>query len=224
MERDLYRELMTAKKSGRIDLLKELYENHMDNVMIKFEYAKKLKAIDLNLAKKLLNELLGTSNENYALIELGIIEKSIGNYDLASLYFNKVLNNDKASDNDKNCAKLELGKINVSMGNNNRARQYYNELVGTANECYALLELGKLEFKAGNSDMARESFEKVVNSKCGAYAMLWLGRIETIQGNNLNAMLYFNELLKTPLKRLADIEIEKVRIKQSKSGKCLRKI
>lgn len=223
MDRDLYTKLKKAKSEISIYSLEELYRENPDNLIIKFEYAKRLKRINLELSIKLLLELIGTSNENYALLELGIIEKEQSHYDKAREYFNRILNSSSTSANDKECALLELGKLEEKVGNTKKAYDIFLSLIGTKNECYAYIELGKIEFKWGNNNKAHEYLYKALNSKCWFQAQFWLGKIESSEGKILQAMIYFNELLNTPIKMLAIKEIEKIRNVDSNENKIIKK-
>lgn len=223
MEKELYDNFITAKRSSNIIEIKKLYDSNPNNLIIKFEYAKLLKKIDLDLAKKILKELIGTSNENFALLELGSIERGIGNYNMSHSYFERILKNSKSNDKDINCATLELGKLEVIMGNKEKAREYFNSLCGTPNECYALLELGKLELSNGDITKAMDLFKKGIGSKCGSYSLLWLGRAEEAEGNYMNALICFNELLNSPIRKLASKEIQKIRKIQTEESEQFKK-
>ena len=224
MEKELNERFIAARKSSNLVELRKLYEENPGNNTIKFGYAKALKKLDIDLAKKLLKELIGTPNENYALLELGNIARSNKNYFLAKKYFNDILNGSNFSEEDKNIAILEIGKLEVMLGNTDKARQYFNSLKGTSNEYYGLLEIGKLELNAGNISVAEELFIKCLSSDCWANARLWLGRIETIIGKYLNALIYLNELLNSPLKQVACREIEKVQNLQLNESNKIKKI
>ena len=223
MEREIYSRFMTAKRNGNIVEIKKIYDSYPNDLIIKFEYAKLLRRVDVTAAKKLLKELIGTRNENFALLELGSIERGLGNYNLSRNYFLTIINNSKSSDKDRCFATMELGKLEVIMGNKDKAREIFNSLRGTFNECYALLEIGKLELSEGNTTEAKELFKKGIGSKCGSYCLLWLGRAEAMEGNNMSALLYFNELLITPIRVHAMREIEKIKRIQLEESKEINK-
>ena len=223
MDKDLFIKLKEAKSETSINSLEKLYRENLNNLIIKFEYAKRLKRINLEFSRKLLLELIGTSNENYALLELGIIEKEQSHYDKAREYFNRILNNPSASVDDKECALLELGKLEEKVGNIKKAYDIYTSLIGTRNECYAYIGVGKIEFKWGNNNKTREYLYKCLNSKCWFQALFWLGKIEASEGKNLQAMIYFNELLNTPLRMMAIKEIEMIRNMELNINKNVKK-
>lgn len=223
MEREIYNRFMTAKRNGNIIEMKKIYDINPNDLLIKFEYAKLLRKVDVNAAKKLLKELIGSPNENFALLELGSIERSLGNYNMSYSYFQRIINGSKSSDKDRYFATMELGKLEVIMGNKDKAKELFNSLVGTFNEYYALLELGKLELSEGNTSKAKELFKKGIGSKCGSYCLLWLGRAEAIDGNNMSALLYFNELLVTPVREHAKREIERIKRIQLEESKVINK-
>lgn len=200
-----------------------MYKENPDNLTIKFEYAKALEKVDMELAKKLLKELRGTPNENYALQELGNIARNEKSYLLAMMYFTEVLNGSKFSLTDKNIAILEIGKLEAIMGNSDNARKYFDTLRGTSIECYALIEIGKLDLADKKVSLAKDSFLKCLGSKCDLHAKLWLGRIETIERNYMNALIYFNELSNSSYQNTAEREIARVRELQLRENPNSRK-
>ena len=223
MEKDLFKKYKEAIKEKSIDSLEKLYEENSDNVIIKFGYAKRLKHINIDLSIRLLSELIGTYNENYALIELGIIAREHGYYDLSRKYFNSIINNDKYSARDKEYAKLEMGRLEVKIRNNSEAYRLFNEIKDSSIGYFAYLELGKLYFKEYNNDEAIKCFQKSLDSEAWQNATLWLGRVEASNGKYLQAMIYFNELLSTPLRKEAMWEINKTREMQSNIFKKVKK-
>ena len=79
-------------KESLVDIEKA-YKQFPYNLKLKFKYGKALASNKRNdEARKILLELLGTSSDTYARLELGRLELSCRNYDLAREYFNSLIN------------------------------------------------------------------------------------------------------------------------------------
>ena len=219
MEKEVYERFMSAKNSRNIVELKKLYGENPDNLTIKFEYAKTLERIDIDLARKLLKELIGTPNETYALLELASIARGNGNSFLAKAYLNEILHSSRASEKDRNIAWVELGKLEKSMGNRDGARICFNSATGVD----ALLELGKLDVEDRNLSKAEKLFVMCLGSYRDLRAKLWLGRVEALRGHFANALIYFEELKSSKLGDIAKGEIDRVHDAQMAESNKIRK-
>lgn len=125
MNNNLYSRLQYALRDSNIDSLKRLYDENLDNLDIKFEYAKRLKLYDLNFSKQLLLELVNDrrfKNKYATFIQLGIIEFKRNNNDKARECFEKLLDSKRSL-----IAKLWLGKLEASEERNLQVMLYLNE-------------------------------------------------------------------------------------------------
>ncbi len=218
MNNNLYSRLQCALRDSNVDSLKRLYDENPDNLEIKFEYAKRLKLYDLNFSKQLLLELVNDrrfKNKYAAFIQLGIIERRMGNYNISRKYFQDILDSNESNEIDKEYAKYEIGRLEEKIGNVDEALRLFNELKDSSIWFYSYTEIGIIEFKRNNNDKARECFEKLLDSKCSLLAKLWLGKLEASEGRYLQAMLYLNELKNTTYGREASMLIEDIRKMQS---------
>ena len=205
MESQIYMKYIEAKDTKNLKLIEKLYNSYPYETRIKFEYAKQLLRNNrINKARELFKELLDTASKNYALLELGKLEKIQKNEVLARFYFNQLLNTKL-----KYHAMLELGKLERALGNNNEARKFFCEL-SVDNNRFALLELGKLEKEEGNLDIACKYFKQALKTSSWDSATLELGKIEAKNGNFEAAKNYFNLILKTKNKDAAMLELGKI--------------
>jgi len=189
-------------------LYEMLYKKYPDDNIIKFEYAKVCKKININSAKQLLSELLNTSNRTYAMLELAKIEKEQENYQKAREYFEELI----GGKNDE-YALLELGKLEKKQGNIEKAREYFKKLAKEKNRTYAMLELGKIENEQGNIEEAYKYFELLLETPNKTYATLELGKLEKKQGNIEKSCEYFESLLDEQNKMYALLELVMIYLK-----------
>ena len=177
-------------------MLRKLHiEEPYDNI-IKFELARMLTRFEdtLNEGYNYLLELLSTPSWTYAMLELGRLEASRGNYEEAKSYFTKLIYSESQN---KTYAMFELGRLEASRGNYEEAKTCFTELIysESQNKTYAMLELGKLEASVGNYEEAKTCFTELLGTNNKAYAMLELGRLEAIAGNYEEAKTCFTELI-----------------------------
>ena len=112
MDKNTFESFNNAKKNKDLCKMKEIYDNNSCDLKVKFEYSKLLILKGRKEeGKKLLFELLDTSAKNYAMLELGKLEKTVGNIEKARDYFANLL--DTSS---KSYAMLELGRLEREEG------------------------------------------------------------------------------------------------------------
>jgi len=192
MDNITYNEFQKAKKDKDLIGMQKIYRLNKNDLIIIFEYAKLL---ILNGYKRegreLLQSLIGTKNEKYAMLELGRLEASVGNAEKARKCFETLVK----TRNDA-YAMLELGRLEASVGNVEKARKCFETLLNTPNKFYAMLELGRLEASVGNVEKARKCFETLLNTPNKFYAKLEQGRLEASVGNVEKARKCFETLVK----------------------------
>lgn len=203
MKSEIYQKFIVAKKNKDLKAMKKLYFENYTDTQIKFEYAKLLIINNQKAkAKLLLLELIGTKSEEYAILELGKLEKQSGNKEEARKYFEKLMNSKI-----KEYAILELAKLEKEEGNVNKARNGFISLLNTKSRTYAMLELGILEKEECNLAQSKKYFEELLNTPSKAYATLELGKLEKQLGNLEKARKYFKELLNEKNKTHAMLEL-----------------
>ena len=196
------------KYKEAIYMLRKLHiEEPYDNI-IKFELARMLTRFEdtLNEGYNYLLELLSTPSWTYAMLELGRLEASRGNYEEAKSYFTKLVYSESQN---KTYAMFELGRLEASRGNYEEAKSYFTKLLETSSKTYAMFELGRLEASVGNYEEAKAYFTKLIYSESQnkTYAMFELGRLEASRGNYEEAKSYFTKLLETSSKTYAMLEL-----------------
>ena len=192
MDNITYNEFQKAKKNKDLISMQKIYQLNENDLIIKFEYAKLLILKGYKReGSELLQSLIGTKNEKYAMLELGRLEASVGNVEKARKCFETLL------DSQSNIyAMLELGRLEASVGNVEKARKCFETLLHTPNKFYAMLELGRLEASAGNAEKARKCFETLVKTRNDAYAMSELILLEYKEKNYLQSFELINKALK----------------------------
>ena len=84
MDSYTFQKFNEIKSKNNVKEMKKLYEQNKNDLSIKFSYAKMLSQKRMfKEARIVLEELIGTSNETYARLELGKLEMKCKNYDLA---------------------------------------------------------------------------------------------------------------------------------------------
>lgn len=202
-----------------LKILEKLYNFSDHDLIISFDYAKCLIKSNSNyiLGEKILKDLSKTSNNKFALFELGKYYLDISKYEQAKKCFSKILHIYKQDD----YALLELGRVEAKMGNYITARKYFENLLETDSVTLALLELGKLEFDNNNLEKAKEYFLKCNSAQNKKYALLELGRIAVRQGDFILAREYFNKYL---LEDKYILELIYLDIKENKLNEAYEKI
>lgn len=93
MDNGTYSYFLEAKRKQDINLMRKLYENNMDDSIIKFEYGKMLaKRHKYSLAKPIFEDLIKTKNNTHAILELGRLEYTLGNVDRVRKHLESLLN------------------------------------------------------------------------------------------------------------------------------------
>ena len=134
------------KANKSLDDMNNLSRSNFKQYVIKFEYAKLLISNgEITLGKKLLLELIGTSNQNYAAFELGKLEVKQGNLDKARSYFESLFGTSSEA-----YALFELGKLEAMAGNMDKARYYLEILLYHYNNLLVYDLLIILEIKCQN--------------------------------------------------------------------------
>ena len=170
--------LKTAKREKDLNILRSLYNGNKNNTIIKFEYAKMLiyKGF-FDEGKELLLELLNTSNDSYARLELARLNYFYGNIDIAREYLNPIA---KAGDK---AAIYELARIESEQRNVEEAQKLLLSIISNKKDSYARVELGKIELSLGNVDKARKYYEEAIKNQKMPSAKLALGKLEKALGN-----------------------------------------
>ena len=183
-----------AKQDQDLSAMERIYRKNRENELVILEYAKMLSKENAEKAKKFFNKLSrGGRYQDFAIFQLGKIEQSLGNMNLAEEYYNLILNTKYGL-----FAKYELGRINIQNGNYDVARKLFDGLLGTKNNNYALLELGRLEAKLQNYDKARHYLEPLCNLEDKdkvKYAESLLLLIEYKYGDKLKAFKRVKKVL-----------------------------
>ena len=250
MDNAVYAKYMEAKQTGNLTLMKNLYKKHKNEVIIKFEYAKMLvRNKDLREARKLFKEILGLSENIFALLELGRVEYMLGNIEeargiflnllgtknhcLAVFELGKLENNLGNIEAAARCyneilkqkvdpfAMLELGRLEVEKGNYIRARKYFNDILKLKYDVYAIFEIAKLDARLGNLKEAKRLFESILDSKNRLNALLELAKVEFSLGNREAAKVYLNTLLSTKNKNAAIMELGRIEFMEGNIEKSI---
>ena len=239
MDNAVYTKYIEAKKTGNMSLMKHLYKKHKNEVIIKFEYGKMLaKNNQLRDARKIFKEILGISENIFALLELGKVEFALGNVEEAKRIFHGLIgtknhyialfelgkierylgNLDGAAQCYREILKnktdvfamLELGRIEADKCNYLKARKIFNDILKIRNDSYAIFELGKLDARLGNLKDAKRRFESLLDTNNRVNALLELAKVEYMLGNKDTAIVYLNSLLKTYNRNAATIELGRI--------------
>ena len=206
MDNAVYAKYMEAKTTGNLTLMKNLYKKHKDEVIIKFEYGKMLvRNKELREARKLFKEILGLSENIYALLELGRVEYMLGNIETARGIFLNLLGTKNQC-----LALFELGKLENNLGNVDAAARCYEEILKQKTDPYAMLELGRLEVEKGNYIRARKQFENILKIKYDVYAIFEIAKLEARLGNLKEAKRLLESILDSKNRLNALLELAKV--------------
>ena len=174
--------------------MRKLYaEEPFDNI-IKFELARVLVKFKDTLfeGRNYLLELLYTSNWTYAMLELGRLEASAGNYEESKSCFTALIYSDSQN---KTYAMLELGKLEASVGNYEEAKSCFNELLETSDWIYGVENLLFLSIKEENYEEASQLLNTIYNANL-------------IDDNQLSNIIYY---LKYKLNLLTESDKKKNR-------------
>ena len=176
-------------------------------------------------AKRILEELLDTTNRNYAMLELGRLEVVLSDYDNARKHFEELA---KLDGNDRRFALQELVRLELRCSNKEKAIEHLHELLNSDdnskklaadevisylnddnndaimflkelshNDVAGVLELCRVEILAGNINSARKYINNVlnINESNRPYTLFDLAKLESIAGNYKESENILEELI-----------------------------
>ncbi len=238
MNKFMNRLLRDVKRSKDLKTMEALYKGSPNDSVVKFEYAKMLIYYGHYVkARQLLTELLDSRNADYAMLELGISEKLVGNVEKAKEYFEilaakhdeaaifelarleaglgniergKELLRSIINNNPENYARVELGKLEASSGNIELAKQYFLDAYKYQKLPAGKVALGRLAKALKNYDEARKQFESVINVDQDISGKFELGKLELSLGNIDKARKIFDDLYNIDKILAAKLELGKL--------------
>ena len=210
MRDDIYPIFLKAKNENNLNELERLY-NETKDTTIGLEYAKLLiRQKSYENGRKILEGLLETNNKYFALLELGKLEKKLGNIKNAREYFKQALN---SKGRVKFFAKSELGQLEHNVGNLHDSYMYFESLIGSEIEDSILYDLSNVCKKLGYYDKALIYLKKYLETKPNDnIAKFELGKLEKHLGNVVDAKECFISLLCTSSRNFALLELGKLEI------------
>lgn len=196
----------TKKYYDALKIYKKLFLKYPDDLYVKLEYAKHLIQLnqDIKLGRELLESLLNTKINNYAIFELGKLEFKVGEYNLAERYFNKLLNTSS-----RYYALIELAKIKRKFKDYDMAKKYLLEIINSndKNKLYAILEMSKLEKEFGNYDISQKYLNLLLNTEYKEYALLERARLYKEIGEYEQAKELYESLIDSKYRDMALYEL-----------------